>query len=399
MLLIIPSVPGNRTTSGYYLDEKAVLGLELYARFWPGRVLTLFREGDRSAILFGREYTLEDLPFDVQIVTNNGEIDEINLTNAAIIAASGDNFLDFPLADICKKIDVPLVYFIEYILETRLQIIALDKGTKFSKIKSAVWTCLSERDRRRAFRKASGLQANGTPAGNAYASLTPDLITYFDTRMPRALMATDVEIERKIERLKAGQPLRLGFSGRLDPMKGSDHLIYTAEKLRLAGCDFSLDIFGSGSLEQSMQDRIKQSQLASHVRIHPPIDFKTALVPFFRNDIDLFLCCHRQADPSCTYMEAMGCGVPISGYGNKAFMGLLNLAPIGRSARMGSPYALARAVLALDADRATLGKMMWEARNLSSRNDVESTFINRVEHLVRLAKMDVGRKTEHRRQI
>ena len=42
------------------------------------------------------------------------------------------------------------------------------------------------------------------------------------------------------------------------------------------------------------------------------VDFETELVPFTRQNADIFLGCHRQSDPSCTYLEAMGCGVAVA---------------------------------------------------------------------------------------
>lgn len=33
--------------------------------------------------------------------------------------------------------------------------------------------------------------------------------------------------------------------------------------------------------------------------------------------------CHRQGDPSCTYLETYACGMPIVGYNNQAHQGIL----------------------------------------------------------------------------
>ena len=42
--------------------------------------------------------------------------------------------------------------------------------------------------------------------------------------------------------------------------------------------------------------------------------FESELVPWMRQEADIFLSCHRQDDPSCAYLEAMGCGLPVLGY-------------------------------------------------------------------------------------
>ncbi|MBW8910472.1 MAG: glycosyltransferase [Sphingomonas sp.] len=371
----------------YFLDEKAVVGLSYYAGSWPGRLRAIFREGPRSDISFGKDYAADSLPFSVELLPAGSDFDLSLLADAALVSASGDNYRHFPLARLCEERSIPLVYTIENIVETRLRILALENRNRFSKLKTAVWTLLSERKRRRAFRRAAGLQANGVPAAQAYRSSTIDVLTYFDTRLPLGLIATDEEINRKTAQIMSGAPLRLGFSGRLEPMKGIDHLIKVAQALKAGNMSFSLDIFGSGSLESLIRQRIKTLGLDGMVTVHPALDFTTGLVPRFKETIDLFLCCHRQADPSCTYLEAMGCGVAMFGYGNKALKGLLGLAPIGQWVREGSPSTLARALIEIDGNRQQLSAMMHEARNLSRANSFETTFQKRIEHFIRLAKI------------
>lgn len=387
-LVVMPSVPGVRTTDGFFLDEKAVVGLTHYADRWPGRLRAIFRAGQKSDISFGKDYAASALPFAVELLPAGADFDPSLLADAALVSASGDNYRHFPLALLCEKLAVPLVYTIENILETRLRILALEKRGHFSKLKTAIWTLLSERQRRQAFRSAAGLQANGVPAAQTYRRSTSDMLLYFDTRLPTDLMATDEEIDRKISRLISGQPLRLGFSGRLEPLKGPDHLIEIARLLKDANMPFSLDIYGSGSLEGAMRQRIEASGLENAVTVHPALDFSTGLVPRFREAIDLFLCCHRQADPSCTYMEAMGCGVAMFGYGNKALAGLLELSPAGRTVREGSPSALAHALIGIDGQRRELSAMLYEARNFSRANAFEATFQRRLDHFIRLAKIE-----------
>jgi colanic acid/amylovoran biosynthesis glycosyltransferase len=33
--------------------------------------------------------------------------------------------------------------------------------------------------------------------------------------------------------------------------------------------------------------------------------------------LDVFVCCHIQIDPPCTYLESYGAGLPIVGYANR----------------------------------------------------------------------------------
>ena len=388
LLVIIPSVPIAQDGNKYIIDEKAVAGLHLYLKFWPGSVRSIFRMGDRSTLLFGKAYAAGELPFEIKCLPPNAVVPDELISDASIVLASGDNWLDFPIADQGLRLDVPVCYIVENPLETTLKIISLSDASPFQKAKSFLWPIMMERKRRRAFRRSSGLQFNGTPAAETYGAISPNVLTFFDTRLSEMLMATDQEVALKCARIMQGAPLRLVFTGRLEKMKGADDLIEIAAMLDRAGKEFRLDIYGTGNLESKMKaavnDRITLS-LREKVRIHRPVDFNRELVPFMRSEVDLFLCCHRQPDPSCTYLETLSCGVPIMGYGNRAWRGILNLADVGWMTAIGARDEVVRRLTDLDENRSKLAAKIQNARDFAKAHSFEAEFKQRVDHLERLA--------------
>jgi len=216
-------------------------------------------------------------------------------------------------------------------------------------------------------------------------------MTFFDTRLSERNMATGREIEIKRKRIMEGAPLRLAFTGRLEKLKGADDLIGIAAALDKAGKDFRLDIFGTGSLEPEMKAALTgpaaAASLRDKVRIHRPVDFDSELVPRLRSEADLFLCCHRQSDPSCTYLETLGCGVPILGYDNRAWRGILDLANVGWLAPMGGRNEVVRTIIDLDANRLKLADKMQAATDFAKQHSFESEFGRRVDHLVSASKL------------
>ena len=386
VLVVTPTIPAARLEGMLLLDDKAVSGLTEYTRRWPGPVRCIFREGPPNALVFATPRDARKLPFDVHVLPDRAAIPAYLVEDAAIVMASAENYLDLPLAETCGELGVPVVYIIENTLGTRLRMLALEGGPLPARLKSAAWTVLTENRRRAAFTRAAGIAANGVPASRSYAGLCRDVLTFFDTRMPRNMMASVPELQKKQERLLRGEPLRLGFSGRLEAIKGADHLVAVARAIAAAGVDFSLDIFGTGSLEPRIREDLQSMPLDRRVTLHGPVDFEARLVPYFREDIDLFVCCHRQSDPSCTYMETMGCAVPIAGYGNDALRGLLELAPAGVATPMDRPGSLARAIVALSHDREALCAMMRSALELSAEHDFERTFSRRIEQCLRIAR-------------
>jgi colanic acid/amylovoran biosynthesis glycosyltransferase len=378
ILIVLPSVPMAKDGDGFFMDIKAVDGLRRYCETWPGPVKCLMRLGDISRITYGQTYAVADLPFSIQPITDNLTVHKDLFENAAVILASGDNHHDL---DIGKMTNTPVVFIIEYTLATRLRILQLEKGLSFKTVKSTMWNLLTERKRRAAFALAVGLQANGKPAFNAYQAITRAPTVYFDNRMTEAQLSWQPQMAEKSEYCISGQPLRMAFSGRLERMKGVDHLIPVLQALASKGLDFTFDFFGSGSLEGEMRSAVKAFGLENKVFFHGPVSFDEVLVPHLKQRIDLFVCCHRQSDPSCTYIETLGCGVPIVGYDNAAFRGVLDLGDVGVRVSTNKPKALADAIITLDRDRARLAAMAKSAIAVASQHSFEATFARRIEHL------------------
>ncbi|WP_299740472.1 glycosyltransferase [uncultured Roseobacter sp.] len=379
-LLVISSAPAQVTPEGVVLDKKFLEGMRSYCAGWSGQVHCILQK--TGTVPFGTTVDPEDLPFELQMPDAAARLSPEQLAQYDVILCSGDNHRYFYLADLCQTLPVRLYYIIEYILETRLQIIQLDaKLSPLRKLKGVLWTLRQERRRRRAFRRADGLQANGYPADAAYRGINANTVRYLDNRVRRTDMATGDEMAARRAHLEMGNPLRLIHSGRLERMKGSHDLIPIARRLRDRGVDFRLDIFGTGSLEEEIRTGIGAAGLQDHVHLHGTVDFQSELVPFTRTKSDIFLSCHRQSDPSCTYLEALGCGVAVAGYANRMWQALQQQSGAGWVAPLGKPEALADVIAAAAADRADVSARCDAALTFAQSHSFETEFNRRIAHL------------------
>ena len=386
LLLVIPSVGAAKDGDAFILDEKMLVGWQYFAKHWPGRTRFVFRETDRKRLTFSKRYEADALPGEIEVIGATADIADETLAMASVVLASGDSFDSFDIAGRARRLNVPVCYIIEYTLGTRLRIEAESSRPLLQRLKSMLWLTMQEPKRRAAFRTASALQANGVPAARAYRSTSPNILTYFDTRLARDMIATDRDVEQRVARLTKGDPLRLIFTGRLEPLKGAHHLIPVARALLELGLDFQLDIYGTGSLQAAIEQAIAGDRgLAAHVEVHRPLDFATRLVPLLRTSPDLFVCCHIQADPSCTYSETLGCGVPIVGYDNEAWRGMLELAEFGWKTKLGDARAMAEKIVWLDRNRPLVAAAAERARDFGHQHCFESVFEMRVRHLMEVA--------------
>lgn len=386
LLMVVPSAGAARDGDVFIVDQKLLAGWKFYAEQWPGRTAFIFREIDPKSLTFGEKCRREDLPGDIEFVGSTTEIPDRLVEAASVMLAGGDNFDSFGLAAQAQRLNTALCYSIEYTLATRLRIEWEQPQSIPRKVRRSLWLIAKERNRRAAFRAAAALQANGVPATEAYRDVSRNILTYFDTRLHRAMVATDAQIADKTAHLRANAPLRLAFTGRLEPLKGAHHLIPVARHLLEMGVDFRFDIYGTGSLQAGMETELaRDPRLGAAVQIHRPIDFSTELVPWLRQSVDLFVCCHVQGDPSCTYAETLGCGVPIVGYDNEAWAGMQRLGAFGWKVRMGDQRALAAQIATLDKDRTALADAMTRARDFGREHCFETAFVARVRHLAELA--------------
>lgn len=377
LLMIVPA-PVNRLPDGRLrLDVKFVEGMRLHAKLWTGPLEVLMWDHGQP-IPFGAEYKSEDLGFDLRILDKGAPLTAALLSRFDRIWASADMVETLDLAGPGRP---PVVYAIEYTLGTRLKIVALDRQMNWPrKLWSMIWNLRMEIRRRRAFRLAAGLEANGYPAYEAYRDLNAATLLYLDGRMRSDMMATPAEMASRSRRAALAEPLRIVHSGRLEPMKGAMDLIPVARHLVNAHADFTLDIFGDGSLKPEIAAALPEFD--GKVRLHDPVDFETVLVPWMRANADLFLSCHRQSDPSCTYLESMGCGVPVIGYDNAMWTAMQADCGAGWVVPMGQTGKMAETIAMLAGQRDEVTRAAEQALEFARFHDFETEFTRRTLHQV-----------------
>lgn len=369
------------------LTKKAIAGLERYAQLWNGPVRAILEPGASSTgnldeVVVDRR----TLPFAVSVLPMGSEPMRALLRSAALVLGGADYRFNGSAA-YCREHGVPYVFNSENTLRTRWQIAKAERKDVLRYARRLVWEYQQERAFVREVKLARGAQCNGTPSYEAYAEHARSALLYFDTRTERHMLATPEQLQRKAQTRSAGGPLRLLFSGRLSAIKGADHLPAVAKALSARGVDFQLDICGAGPCEAQMRAEVERAGLSERVRFRGVLDFQRELMPLVRDEIDLFVCCHRQGDPSCTYLETLACGVPIAGYANEAFTGLLKRVDAGVAAPIDETEPLAEEIASLWDDRGKdeLLRKSQRALEFASQHTFESTFARRIEHFRELS--------------
>lgn len=361
------------------LDVKFVEGMRAHLRDWPGPIrCILWSEG--AAIPFGRTYQLADLGFELVVLHADALPSDEVFNGAALVMASADMPRYAALQAQAQARGLKVATSLEYTFATRLAIVWLDQ--RLSLVRKLVRSLRGvghEWRLRRALRQAQAVQFNGWPAWAAYAAKVAKPCLYLDNRMTASMMAEPSEMRARAERLASGAPLRLIHSGRLEPMKGAQDLLPVMAALDALGVPAELDIYGTGSLEAEI--RAGLAAFGGRVRLHGAVDFERELVPISRAQADVFLSCHRQSDPSCTYLEAMGCGLAVAGYSNQMWRALATEVGAGQLAPLGEVAALARAIAAWHEDRSGLTAAAEASLRFAKDHDFNAEFAKRMAHL------------------
>jgi colanic acid/amylovoran biosynthesis glycosyltransferase len=381
-LMMIPSVPVQVKRDRYVFDRKFYDGIQVDLANWPGRLKLLMVASDTKPSQFDVvERHADELPFLLEVLAPKQTVAPRHLEGADIVVAAGDSHTSLHISALTRQMGIKSVYVIEYIPETRRQIVDLGTRNPVLRLRRYVFLWNTERKRRAAFRLADGLQCNGCPADLEYEHANK--LLYFDTRVHDNDIPSATSFHERFEHLRQGQPMRLAFSGRLERQKGADHLVRFAAALRRLNVPFVLDIFGAGSLEGELRREIQAKHLTDLVRLRGSVDFQTELLPAMRQHVDLFVCLHRQSDPSCTYLETLSCAVPIVGYDNRAFEGLLKIAEIGWSAPMNDYDAVAKVVAELNRRREGIVTKSHAALAFARQHTFERVFESRMNQVRR----------------
>lgn len=391
-LAIMPNFKIKRLSNDQIIiTRKFTEAVLMYESLWNAPVKVLIEEEkDGVDEVDQKVINRNELPFVMEFVSYDSP-DLIEHLKGCVVLGSVDHRQNH-LSQLCREYGIPCIYTAEYTLKTRLQIIAVTASNPLKRLRQNVWAQQQEKRQRRAISLADGVQCNGFPIFEEYQSINPYPLLYLDTRITEDLMATQEDVEKRAFYRSDAEPLQLVFSGRLNQMKGADHLIEVARELKRLNVPYHLYISGAGVLEEPMKQRIQKESLGNEITMMGVPDFKSEFFPFVRSKIDLFICCHRQGDPSCTYIETMSAGVPIVGYGNEAFEKLSNHSHTGWVVPMNCPDLLARQVAHLHQNRQEITAHAIASQQYAKGHTFLETFRRRVEHIETVAAAVASRQ-------
>ena len=227
-------------------------------------------------------------------------------------------------------------------------------------------------------RGAHRVHCNGYPVFEDSKRINPETMLYLDSRLLADFIISEDALERRLAERK-GRPLRLLFSGRFELIKGAVDVLRVGLACLKRGLDIEMHCYGQGSLRPEMDRLATEASARGKIHIHDPVTYPQLVE--LSQGFDVFVCCHIQNDPSATYLESFGSGLPIVGYGNRMWRRLQEESQVGFWSPMHHPDRVADDIQKLISDDAMLATMSRRARQFAVDHMFEKEYELRTDDL------------------
>lgn len=372
---------GAKVSNGILrVDRKFLTGMRRYAELLQGPLTTIHPElSDAAATMDLVEVPYDEVGFKVVTIPVNATKDEARKTLTAVIAASDlvYGYTNWDMAGVSRSLNIPYVLILEYDLKTQITINASGVSSLLRKcaraLRSALHYALVDVP---AMRHAQSLHCNGYPIYRESALFNTQRLLYLDSRMSENMVIAEAALHARLAS-RQKRPLKLLFSGRYEKIKGASDAVRVGIECVRRGLPVEMHCYGQGGLKDEMRRLVAAAGCENAVFVHDAIPYPELVLRSY--EFDLFVCCHIQSDPSCTYLEAYGAGLPVVGYANRMWKHLSQASGIGSATPMRRINPVVESVASLIQDPGQLDQWSRAARKFALRHTFESEFQKRVE--------------------
>lgn len=353
------------------VDRKFLTGMQRYVEHIDAPLVTVhpaLKSGEDAMDMV--EVPCNKLGFEVRVLdeTDPAHVAEVReqVERSELVVGA-----DLGADTVARSLGVPYILVLEYDLRTQMTVTTSQVTNPLRRMVRRVRCAATYYSRLvPAMRGAAALHCNGYPVFNEAARYNEHRVLYLDSRMSSDMVIPLPQLRERLA-ARAGRRVKMLFSGRYDPIKGAADSVHVALECLRRGMDIEMHCYGQGSQFEEMRSLASQAE-AGRICVHDAISYPE-LVERSR-EFDIFVCCHIQSDPSCTYLESFGAGLPIAGYANRMWQGLSESSRCGQASPMGDPGAVADSIAALLADAAAFDAMSLRAREFAMTHAFEREF-------------------------
>ena len=381
---MLAMIHGNRTrveNGMFRVDRKFHSGMSMYVKNIGVPIVSIHPESEPGEVTMDLiEVPCDELGY--QVITAKvdnrrrlvkGELEKLypKLKECKLLYGHG-----LEIAELAKRLSIPFILVLEYDLSTHLTIARSAAPSFLRGISRSVKEIFRYVGELPDFMNAASLHCNGYPIFEATTRYNKRRLLYLDSRMGTDMVIKEEQLEARLESLASGRTIRMLFSGRYEEAKGVLDVVRVALACLERGEDVELHCYGQGSLRDEM---CTLANANPRIFIHDAIPYPE-LVEISRT-FDLFICCHIQCDPSCTYLESFGAGLPIAGYDNLMWSGLRNASHAGVGVPISNAKLLSQEVQSLVRNPVRLASLSRAARSFAASHAFEHEYQRRTDEI------------------
>lgn len=365
----------------FVVDRKFLTGMLHYAKGINSPLTTVHPKLTATETIMDRvSVPLRSLPYAVSVIEADWRWQPLpheaarlrDLVAQTTLAAYGF----FDVSALCKQLNVPEVLTLEFDLLTNLRVNTVEAVGALRKLVCGARTVRDFVSLIPAMTRAKSVQCNGFPVYAEMQQFNPRRLLYLDSRMSSGCIIDESALRCRLASRAPGK-LRLLYSGRYAAMKGAVDVVRVGLEALRQGLDIELHTYGQGPQGEQMRSLAAASQ--GRIQVHDAVPYPR-LVELSRG-FDVFVCCHVQSDPSCTYLESFGSGLPIVGYANRMWRGLRRASNVGVESPLHQPLAVVEALRMYVSQPQRLQADSLAARTFAHEHSFEAEFDKRTRDL------------------
>jgi glycosyltransferase involved in cell wall biosynthesis len=368
----------------YRVDRKFHVGMCEYAARIRAPILAINPDAqDAPEAMDMIDVPVSDLPYGVLLLKTDANCDLLQEETGRLRDQIARSVLvyggELGAAGIARKLGVKYVLNIDYDLSTHIAVSTTQVSNRLRKaIRASRWLWTYARTNIPDLRGALSVHCNGYPCYDEARRFNDHCVLFLDTRLSPDLVISEDALEQRLAE-RAKRRLRLLYSGRYERMKGSDDAVKVGLLSLERGLDIEMHCYGKGDQRSEMQRLVDEAGAGDKIHIHDSVSYPELVK--IAQSCDAFVCCHIQNDPSATYLESMGAGLPIVGYGNRMWRRLQEESAAGFCTPLHRPNLVANSVGSLAADGDVLAKMSRAARRFAFDHTFQKEYSVRVDDL------------------
>lgn len=362
------------------VDRKFLTGMRRFAELLDEPLTAIFSElPDDSKTMDLVEVPYDQVGFKVFVIPLTATQEEAREILTDVISKSRlvYGYTNWGMADLAKKLNVPYVLILEYDLKTQITINASGVSNLLRKCVRALRSSLHyARVDVPAMRNAQSLHCNGYPIYRESALFNANRLIYLDSRMSGDMVIAEDVLSTRLAN-RQNRRLKLLFSGRYEKIKGATDAVRVGIECVRRGLPVEMHCYGQGALRDDMQALVTAAECEQAIFVHDAIPYPELVQRSY--EFDLFVCCHIQNDPSCSYLEAFGAGLPVVGYANRMWRNLSQASGIGFASTIGNVDKVVESIVGLMQKPEQLNRWSQVSREFALEHTFEAEFKKRID--------------------